>query len=101
MRLKNDEAINLLKVILAGQPRKRKTRGISQGSVLSPLLLNIYVNHLVDRKIAKGDEVIMAVRYIDDFAILCTDRRTQTSTYRRLVAAIKNAGFEGDSPATI
>jgi hypothetical protein len=46
-----------------------------------------------DRKIAKGDEVITAVRYLDDFAILCTDRRTQTSTYRRLVAAIKNAGF--------
>ena len=93
MRLKNDEAINLLKVILAGQPRKRKTRGISQGSVLSPLLLNIYVAHLIDRKIFKGDEVVTAVRYIDDLAVLCMDRRTQTSTYRRLAAAIKNAGF--------
>jgi len=92
-RLKDKEAINLLKVILAGQPRKRETRGISQGSPVSPLLLNIYVNHLIDRKIAKGDEGITAVRYLDDFAILCTDRRTQTSTYRRLVAAIKNAGF--------
>lgn len=93
MRLKDKEAINLLKVILAGQPRKRKTRGISQGSPLSPLLLNIYVNHLIDQKISKGDEVITAVRYLDDFAILCTDRKKLTSTYRRLAAAIKNAGF--------
>lgn len=52
-----------------GRPRKA---GASQGSVLSPLLANIYL-HPVD--VAMRQERLAFLRYADDFVICCRRRR--------------------------
>ncbi|WP_312274578.1 CRISPR-associated endonuclease Cas1 [Candidatus Igneacidithiobacillus taiwanensis] len=48
-------------------PRK----GIAQGSPLSPILANLYLDELDERLLAAGYRV---VRYADDFIVLCRDR---------------------------
>ncbi|OFC30308.1 CRISPR-associated endonuclease Cas1 [Acidithiobacillus caldus] len=48
-------------------PRK----GIAQGSPLSPLLANLYLDELDERLLENGYRV---VRYADDFIVLCKDR---------------------------
>lgn len=46
-------------------------KGTPQGGVISPLLANIYLNHL-DRRLE--EEGYAFVRYADDFLIFCTSR---------------------------
>lgn len=52
-----------------GRPRKT---GTSQGSVLSPLLANVYL-HQID--LAMMEERLAFLRYADDFVICCRRRR--------------------------
>jgi group II intron reverse transcriptase/maturase len=59
-----------------GAPRKA---GASQGSVLSPLLANIYL-HQVDT--ALTGRRLALVRYADDFVICCPDRRAAEAAER-------------------
>lgn len=44
------------------------TRGIPQGSVVSPLLANLYLDELDEALLAQG---LRVVRYADDFLVLC------------------------------
>jgi len=48
-----------------------RPQGIAQGSPLSPLLANLYLDHLDEAAI---DENLRLVRYADDFLILCRSR---------------------------
>ncbi len=57
--------------ILKGMERWTPTVGTPQGSVISPLLANIYLDPL-DRLMAAHGYCM--VRYADDFVILCRDR---------------------------
>lgn len=52
------------------------TRGVPQGSPLSPLLSNLYLDPLDEALIAAG---YPAVRYADDFLILCRDHASATA----------------------
>ncbi len=47
------------------------TKGLPQGSPLSPLLANLYLDHLDE---ALLEEDLRLVRFSDDFLILCRDR---------------------------
>jgi group II intron reverse transcriptase/maturase len=50
-------------------------KGTPQGGVISPLLANIYLNHLDQFWVMKGyDRNAKLVRYADDFVILCKSR---------------------------
>jgi RNA-directed DNA polymerase len=46
-------------------------KGIPQGSAISPMLANLYLDELDEQLIARG---IRLVRYADDFIILCKTR---------------------------
>jgi len=51
-----------------GQAITQLTRGIPQGSVISPILANLFLDHLDEELLTKGFKL---VRYADDFIILC------------------------------
>jgi group II intron reverse transcriptase/maturase len=51
-----------------GRSVRRLTQGIPQGSVVSPMLANLYLDRLDEQLAAAG---LVAVRYADDFAVLC------------------------------
>lgn len=51
---------------------RETTIGTPQGGVISPLLANIYMNHLDRRLVSRG---LSIVRYADDFLIFCETKR--------------------------
>ena len=54
--------------VVDGKKRYKLTKGVPQGSPLSPLLANLYLDHLDDTLLDKN---LRLVRYADDFVILC------------------------------
>jgi len=72
-RIRDDKVLHLLKLILKANGKK----GVPQGSVISPLLSNIYLNEL-DKMLEKANEVtregkythITYARWADDLIIL-------------------------------
>lgn len=58
-------------------------RGIAQGAPVSPLLANLFL-HPMDRLLEL--EGLAAVRYADDFVVLCRDKQ-HTEKARRIVAS--------------
>jgi group II intron reverse transcriptase/maturase len=51
-----------------GEQVARMTVGLPQGSVISPLLANLYLDEFDDALLARG---MRLVRYADDFVVLC------------------------------
>lgn len=75
--LPDDSLLPLIRLWLAaiiqpdeGQPRLL-TRGVPQGSPLSPLLSNLYLDELDEALLGQN---LRLVRFADDFLILCRDR---------------------------
>src|SRR4030042_1690377 len=54
-----------------GEQVLRLTQGIPQGSVISPMLANLYLDELDEELLARG---ICLVRYADDFLVLCKSK---------------------------
>lgn len=54
--------------VMEGDRFKESIEGTPQGGVISPLLANIYLNHL-DRRM--GEEGYLLIRYADDILIFC------------------------------
>ncbi|MFQ5569547.1 MAG: CRISPR-associated endonuclease Cas1 [Rhodothermales bacterium] len=57
--------------VMIGRERIRRTEGLPQGAVVSPLLANLYLDRFDEALLARG---LKLIRYADDFVILC---RTQ------------------------
>jgi CRISPR-associated protein Cas1 len=57
--------------IVDGKQRYQIIRGVPQGSPISPLLSNLYLDHLDDTLL---DENLRLVRFADDFLILCKSK---------------------------
>lgn len=55
-----------------GKQLYRLKKGVPQGSPISPLLSNLYLDHLDDELL---DENLRLVRFADDFVILCKSRK--------------------------
>ena len=96
-RVSDGKMMRLIKLFLKAPIREddneRKPRkGTPQGGVISPLLANIYLNHLDQFWTKKGyDKYAKLVRYADDFVILC---EKNTKFYLREVRRlIENLGL--------
>ncbi len=67
-------------------------RGIPQGFPTSPMLMNLYVDHLFDRKWAKLTDCPM-IRYADDFLLLCRSPEQAQELFAEASELIRVAGF--------
>lgn len=72
---------------LDGKPRRA---GASQGSVLSPLLANIYLHPLDQALTARG---LALVRYADDFVICCRRRTDAQAAQMQAQATLRRLGL--------
>jgi len=100
-RIRDDKVLHLLKLILKANGKK----GVPQGSVISPLLSNIYLNEL-DKMLEKAIEVtsegkythITYARWADDIIILVDGYRKWDWLYhgvqRRLREELSKLGVE-------
>ncbi len=55
-----------------GQGVARLTKGIPQGSVVSPIMANLFLDEVDEKLLAHGFRL---VRYADDYLILCKSER--------------------------
>jgi len=100
-RIRDDKVLHLLKLILKANGKK----GVPQGSVISPLLSNIYLNEL-DKMLERANEVtregkythITYARWADDLIILVDGYRKWDWLYhgvqRRLREELTNLDVE-------
>ena len=76
-RVSDGKMIRLIKLLLKapiqeGDEQHKPKKGTPQGGVISPLLANIYLNHLDQFWTKKGYiKYAKLVRYADDFVVLC------------------------------
>ena len=70
-------------VMEEGEVRK-PVSGTPQGGVISPLLANVYLDHLDSEWERECRDLGVLVRYADDFVILCRTRSRANEAMRRL-----------------
>jgi RNA-directed DNA polymerase len=104
-RVNDDKVMWLLKLILKANGK----RGISQGSVISPLLANIYLND-VDMMLEKAKEItsrgkytnIEYARFADDLVICVNDnyKWLTAAAYKRLISELAKLKVKVNSAKT-
>ncbi len=67
--------------------------GIAQGSPLSPLLLNLYLHHTLDRLWPTKVSQVYLMRYADDVALFCLDKDEARRARSTLEDLVRSAGF--------
>jgi retron-type reverse transcriptase len=67
--------------------------GVRQGGPLSPLLLNVYLNHLLDRKWNKLFPGVPMLRWADDVLILTRTKQEALQAYQGLRRLLLPAGM--------
>ena len=96
--LKRLPAKELVTLILKLIHNGRK-RGIQQGGPLSPLLLNEYLDHFLDKPWEKAAVAIPLLRYVDDLLALCKTKKEarDACAIARAVASSRHATQRGRS----
>lgn len=85
--LPDDRLVELVSHLIGGAAG----RGIPQGNPLSPLLLNIYLDWLLDRPWRRASPEIPLLRNVDDVLLLCRNRQEAQDAYRDLQRITRDA----------
>ena len=74
---------------------RKKTRGIPQGGVISPLLANIYINRVLRhwRETGAAQRLGGIVSYADDFVILCRSEVQARRSLELMTAWLRKIGL--------
>ena len=89
-RLHQSPVMGLIEELL--DPNRK--RGIPQGLSFSPICLNVYLDHLLDRWWVKNFPSAVLVRYADDLAIFCDTHESAVDCYAALRDRIETIGMQ-------
>jgi retron-type reverse transcriptase len=84
-----DDLVEFIRVVIGGASQS----GLRQGGNLSPLLLNLYLHHCLDRRWRKLYPDIPLIRYADDLLLLCRSVAEARRAYRALAKLLRSAGM--------
>jgi RNA-directed DNA polymerase len=87
--LPDDDLLDFLAVVI----RLDKRPGLRQGSPLSPLMLNLYLHHLLDRDWRKIHPALPLLRFADDILLVCPTLKQARGAYTALADRIRSAGL--------
>jgi retron-type reverse transcriptase len=73
-----------------GGSLKLLTKGVPQGSLISPLLSNLYLDHLDEALLGEN---LRLVRFSDDFLILCKDQKQADQALELTEEVLKELKF--------
>ncbi|NOX73468.1 MAG: CRISPR-associated endonuclease Cas1 [Alphaproteobacteria bacterium] len=87
------EIIDLVALTLAQLSQETGVlgRAVAQGSPLSPLLANLYLDALDEAMAGRG---VRLIRFADDFVVLCKKRRDAETALRDVVEVLAEHGLE-------
>jgi len=68
-------------------------KGLRQGGPLSPLLLNMFLDHLLDRRWSKPKDAPPLMRVADDLLILCRSMEEAQSAHAKLQTLLQPTGM--------
>ncbi|MBY0232383.1 MAG: helix-turn-helix domain-containing protein [Gemmataceae bacterium] len=88
-KLPDDGLEAFIAKLLAGS----EVKGLRQGSPLSPLLLNLYLHHLLDAKWRVLFPCIPLIRWADDILLLCESKAVATVAYAALAKLLGPTGM--------
>jgi len=86
----DDDLLQFLEIVT----KPDKLPGLRQGSPLSPLLLNLYLHHLLDRKWRTRHPTVPLLRFADDILLLCRTVKQAHKAYDELKKLVQAAGFQ-------
>lgn len=72
----------------------RRTTALWQGAPLSPLLMNVYLDAMVDRPWRRRHPHVPLLRYLDDFLILCRAEDDAEALHCDLSKFVEDAGLQ-------
>lgn len=67
--------------------------GLRQGSPLSPLLLDVYLDHFLEKPWQRRNTTVPLLRYADDILALCQSSEAADATGAEIERLIRNAGM--------
>ena len=82
--------------MLPSQSRPR--RGLKQGGPLSPLALELYLNHVLDGPFRRAGHDVRLLRYADDLLVACPDERAAAEADAELRRLLTPAGLRLKDP---
>jgi len=88
-RLQSGEMADLIRVVIENE----KGQGVRQGGSLSPLLLNLFLDHLLDRPWTKHQPETPLLRYADDLLVLTGDVERADEAHAHLRKQLQAAGM--------
>jgi hypothetical protein len=85
----DDDFVSLVDVVI----RNDAERGLRQGGALSPLLLNVYLDRVLDRPWGRAHPGLPLVRVVDDLLVLAADGDHVEKARESLTATLRSAGM--------
>lgn len=97
--LPDDNLLRLVETILRGHDRDQHTVGLDQGCPLSPITLNIILDHFLDRPISADPDLPFWLRYADNIVYLCRNVSEGRRALQRARELLSQAGmtFKGQT----
>lgn len=89
-RLHGSSVVGLMEELLD----RERSRGIPQGLSLSPLCLNVYLDHFLDRWWARECPDATLVRYADDLVVFCDSQEAANASYDRIEQRVRSIGMK-------